>query len=301
MPMSEGITQVIVPIDGSPAAAAATRHASLLARLLGAQLELLHVMPMNPAEFSDIPANRQVDADHDRAVRRRKAATAFIQARDIIDPALALSPREVTIEDSTFISHPERAIIAHAHQTPGSLLVLGARHLSDMGKFVRGSVSHEVVHMARCPVTIVHAEASMREASRIGRVLVPVDGAPACLEAATLAGNLARSAGVPVELIYCQRKSDPSPTTGSEGEDRAQRVLRLAREALGEIPAGVEEVLDQGSHIAEAIVAQATLHASDDPMIVMGRRGLSKWRESLLGSVSHRVIDLAPCPVTVVV
>lgn len=298
--MSEYVSQVIVPVDGSPTAAAAARYASLLARLLDASLQLLHVMPLNPAELSDIPANRQVDADHDRALRREQATAAFALAREAIDPALALSPAEVTLEDATFIRHPERAIVKHASHHAGCLLVLGARHLSDMGKFVQGSVSNEVVHKARCPVTIVHADASLFEAAHIGRVLVPVDGTEPCHKAAALAGDLARSAGVPVELIFCQPGGGPSDAANGV-ESQSGRVFRLAREALGEVPAGIDEVLSHAERTPEAIVARARHHADGMPMIVMGRRGLSKWRESLLGSVSHRVIDLAPCPVTVVV
>lgn len=298
--MSERVSQVIVPVDGSPAAAAAARHASLLARLLDAPLQLLHVMPLTPAELSDIPANRQVDSDRDRALRREQAATAFALARKAIDPDLALTPTEVTLEDATFIRHPELAIVKHASQHAGCLLVLGARHLSDMGKFMQGSVSNEVVHRARGPVTIVHADASLLEASHIGRVLVPVDGAAPCHKAAALAGDLARSAELPVELIFCQ--PGVGPTGAGDGEEsQSGRVFRLAREALGEVPAGIEEVLNHDERIPEAIVARARQHADDAPMIVMGRRGLGKWRASLLGSVSHRVIDRAPCPVTVVV
>ncbi len=298
--MSEQVSQVIVPVDGSPTAAAAARHASLLARLLDAPLQLLHVMPLNPAELSDIPANRQADSDHDRSQRQEMAAEAFALAREAIDPALELAPTEEVLEDSTFIRHPERAIVEHTRHYAGSLLVMGARHLSEVGKFVQGSVSNEVVHRARCPVTIVHADASMLEASHIGRILLPVDGSTHAHKAAWLAGDLARSAQIPVELIFCQPGGQAANEEDGE-ESQAERVFRLAREAVGEIPAGIEEQLLNQERFAEAIVTRARHHQSDAPMIVMGRRGLGKWRESLLGSVSHRVIDLAPCPVTVVV
>lgn len=298
--MSEQVSRIIVPVDGSPTAAAAARHASLLARLLDAQLQLLHVMPLNAAELCDIPANRRAEADHDRSVRLEIAEEAFAKARASIDPELTLDPQEIVLEDSTFIRHPERAIVDHTRRQADCLLVMGARHLSEVGKFVQGSVSNEVVHRARCPVTIVHDDASMLEASGIGRVLLPVDGSAHANQAAGLAGDLARTARVPVELVFCQ----PGGQAGmlEEGEEsQAERVFRLAREALGEIPEGVEEVLLHEERFAEAIVSRARHHLTERPMIVMGRRGLGKWRESLLGSVSHRVIDLAPCPVTVVV
>ncbi|MBE0489159.1 MAG: universal stress protein [Halomonas sp.] len=298
--MSEQVSQIIVPVDGSPTAAAAARHASLLARLLDAPLQLLHVMPLNAAELSDIPANRQAEADHDRTARLEIAETAFAKARKAIDPELTPAPSEAVLEDSTFIRHPERAIIAHVRRHPDCLLVLGARHLSEVGKFLQGSVSNEVVHRARCPVTIVHDDASLQEASGIGRILLPVDGSRHANQAAGLAGDLARSAEVPVELVFCQPGGQAGTLEKGEGS-QSERVFRLAREALGEVPGGIEEVLLYEERFAEAIVSRARHHLNERPMIVMGRRGLGKWRESLLGSVSHRVIDLAPCPVTVVV
>ncbi|WP_290784411.1 universal stress protein [Halomonas sp.] len=298
--MSEQVSRIIVPVDGSPTAAAAARHASLLAKLLDVPLQLLHVMPLNPAELCDIPANRQAEADHDRAVRLEIAEEAFTRAREAIDPELMPPPSEVVLEDSTFIRHPDRAIIAHVRSQPACLLVLGARHLGEVGKFVQGSVSNEVVHRARCPVTIVHDDASMLEASGIGRVLLPVDGSAHANQAAGLAGDLARSAEVPVELVFCQPGGQSRVLEDGE-ESQAERVFRLGREALGEIPAGIEEAVLNEERFAEAIVSRARHHLAERPMIVMGRRGLGKWRESLLGSVSHRVIDLAPCPVTVVV
>lgn len=297
--MDEQISLVIVPVDGSPSAQAAVRHASLLARLLETPLQLLHVMPLNPAELSDIPANRQAEADHDRARRQDIAAEAFAQARQALDPGLAQAPTEVLLEDASFIRHPDRTILEHAARHDGCLLVLGARQLSDVGKFMQGSISNEVVHRARCPVTIVHAAAGLSDAARLGQVLVPVDGSAHCLKATALAGELARRADVPVELVFC-RPDGHSAAAGSTDDGPSEAAFRRAREALGEVPRGIEAVVSEGKRVPEAIVARARHHAEAGPMVIMGRRGLGKWQSSLLGSVSHRVIDLAPCPVTVV-
>ncbi len=297
--MKEQISLVIVPVDGSAAAQAAVRHASLLARLLETPLQLLHVMPLTPAELSDIPANRQAEADHDRAQRQDMAAEAFASARRALDPALSQAPTEVALEDTTFIRHPDRAILEHAARHPGCLLVLGARQLSDVGKFMQGSVSNEVVHRAHGPVTIVHAEAGVSDAARLGQVLVPVDGSEHCLKATALAGELARRADVPVELVFC-RPDGTSVDAGNPDESPSDDAFQRAREALGEVPRGIEEVVSEGKRVPEAIVARARDHGGAAPVILMGRRGLGKWQSSLLGSVSHRVIDLAPCPVTVV-
>ncbi|RDB43596.1 universal stress protein [Halomonas sp. DQ26W] len=297
--MSEHISLVIVPVDGSPTADAATRHAVMLARLLQASLQLLHVMPLNPPELSDLPANRQAEADRDRSLRLEAAKNAFSRARQVIAPSLKIAIDEVTLEDNTFIRHPARAIVEHARSHEACLLVIGARHLSEMGKFVEASVSNEVVHKAPCPVTVVHAEAAPEDIQHIGRVLLPVDGSRHSDSAAILAGDLARSANAVVELLFCRPTGMPLQQ-GDDATDEAEHIFSRARKVLGNVPAGIIEQVLAGERYAEAIIQQARRH-EDYPVIVMGRRGLGTWREKLIGSVSHRVIDQAPCPVTVVV
>jgi nucleotide-binding universal stress UspA family protein len=49
--------------------------------------------------------------------------------------------------------------------------------------------------------------------------------------------------------------------------------------------------------VAQSIVAAAEDHGSQ--VIVMGSRGLSDIGGFLLGSVTHKVVHLAPCPVLI--
>ncbi|MDR5897636.1 universal stress protein [Halomonas vilamensis] len=299
--MSEQISSVIVAVDGSNEANIATRHAALLANLYHATLQLVNVLPLYPAELSDLPANRYNAEDFDHEQQDAKANTAFAEARRVLNDLSFVSDltvEEVRLHDTSFVRQPERAIVEHACQHKKSQLVMGARHLSEIGKWVKGSVSNAVIHHAKGPVTILHADAHMTEMASIGRILLPTDGSKTSVLAARLAGDLARSGNIPVEIIYCQPSGEVPPL--DNGEQEAQRVLTDTRDALGDVPAGIHDTVLHAERYGEAIVEQA--HKCDNsPVIVMGRRGLGHWRESLLGSVSQKVIELAPCPVTVVV
>ncbi|MCE8009957.1 universal stress protein [Billgrantia desiderata] len=295
--MREPLSLVIVPVDGSPAADAATRHAALLAELLQARLQLVHVMPLNPAELSDVPANRLAETDRDRSQRLEAAQAAFTHAKRLVPEALQPSLKEVALEEKGFVRHPARTIIEHARSQPGCLLVIGARHLSDFAKFMEGSVSNEVVHKVDCPITIVHPEATA-SGERMDSVLLPIDGSRHSNRAAALAGELARRAGASVELLYCRPADTPQPTSEERGE--SEQIFEQARQHLGEVPAGIATRMLVGEDYAVAITDFA--HGlPGNPVIVMGRRGLGALHEKLVGSVSHRVIDLAHCPVTVMV
>lgn len=147
-------------------------------------------------------------------------------------------------------------------------------------------------------------------------ILVPVDGSEGAGNAARLAIGLAERLSVPVQLLYTfpenamgmygipsgGRKENQikhfAPSAFDEMREEAKtRVFRAAREAIGETSVPIEEKLLIGKDSAETIVEHAA--KMEDPLIVIGRRGLSHVREVLVGSTSQRVVHQAKCPVLV--
>lgn len=146
-------------------------------------------------------------------------------------------------------------------------------------------------------------------------LLVPVDGSEGANAAARYAGTLARRLSVPVRLLFAFPASPVemfglpyeyvpngslryfSPEAFDElRKETAARAFSAARDALGE-NVEVSEVLLSGD-AAESIVGYADgLPAAT---IVMGRRGLSRLREMMIGSVSQGVVHSARCPVVLV-
>jgi nucleotide-binding universal stress UspA family protein len=77
----------------------------------------------------------------------------------------------------------------------------------------------------------------------------------------------------------------------------AEPIMRKTLSALG-LPEERTAVEVQVGEPAEEIVDLARLEGYD--VVVMGSRGLSPVKELILGSVSHRVLHTAPCPVLIV-
>lgn len=77
-----------------------------------------------------------------------------------------------------------------------------------------------------------------------------------------------------------------------------QRLLKNAAATAREHGAASVEVMLCEGNPAEAILDAAG--EVDADLIVLGTRGLSNLKELLLGSVSHRVIQLSPCSCLVV-
>lgn len=301
--MSRTISLIVVPVDGSRATLAAVRHAGQLARLWRAPLQLLHVQPLYPAELSDIPANRLDEIDHDHEVIEGTVSKAFALARQALGPELNIPVEEVTLREHDFVRHLAREIIDHTRAHPNSLLVMGAQTLNRLGKLLRGNLSSAVIHGARCPVSVVYCDMPLADDDRIDRILLPVDGTSHSANAAELAAGLAIAGKLPVELMYCVPRDPNDPDTPATLRATERRecdwIFAHARKHLTGVETPIVEQCLIGRSPAEAILTYAR-QTSGYPMLIMGRRGLSHWREQLLGGVSHKVIDRAPCPITVV-
>ncbi len=141
--------RIVVGTDGSTRALDAVRTAARLADLCG--LDRLHVVTASellaayevariqadlPAEFHDL-VNPQIEAD-DR----------FEEAKSLLGSGLTMVTHDMA-------GDPAEAILSVAESVHADLIVVGARGLGAVERFVRGSVSTKVAHHSRCDVLIV--------------------------------------------------------------------------------------------------------------------------------------------------
>jgi nucleotide-binding universal stress UspA family protein len=139
--------------------------------------------------------------------------------------------------------------------------------------------------------------------SKFGHIIVAVDGSEHSDRALHYAKTLAEGFGSIVRLVHAFPHT--SDLFGYEEYEKlvarrelaGQAVLDRGRQQLGETSADVHEELLEGPP-AEAILRVAEARRAD--LIIMGTRGLGGLRGVLLGSVSHKVIQSASCPVLVV-
>lgn len=132
------------------------------------------------------------------------------------------------------------------------------------------------------------------------RIIVAVDGSEHSYRALDYAKALAEQFESTIWLIHAFPHTsdllgyDEYEALIARRESAGQDIIDEARRRLGQTSVDVSEELLEGPE-AEAILNVAEARQAD--LIIMGTRGLSSLQGLLLGSVSHKIIHHASCPV----
>ena len=131
------------------------------------------------------------------------------------------------------------------------------------------------------------------------KILVAVDGSEGARKALELAAGLGKRTNAELLVLHV-REVEVGKFSG------AMEPPQEARDLVNEI---VAELADEGlvvkgqirgapfGRAAKEIVEEAEEAGCD--AIVMGSRGLSDWAAILVGSVAHKVVSHAHCPVVI--
>jgi nucleotide-binding universal stress UspA family protein len=132
------------------------------------------------------------------------------------------------------------------------------------------------------------------------QILLAVDGSEHSKRAIPLAADIARkSKGTVVVVHVREHQVARGPVWERESEDEVKKLLEGV---IGELKSAGIEAKSEARQALLGRAAQGICDAADEHeagLIVMGSRGLSDFQGLLLGSVTHKVIQLARCPVLV--
>jgi len=138
-------------------------------------------------------------------------------------------------------------------------------------------------------------------------ILVPIDGSEPSLQAVQMTlriVELCPACTITVlyvidklvlnELVRFSKRNEQE--VEAELEEQGRRYLELARSSAERQGASVHSEIRRGEPFEEVIAAANDLSAD---LIVMGHTGRRGTSRVLIGSVTQRVLDYAPCPVLV--
>jgi nucleotide-binding universal stress UspA family protein len=141
-----------------------------------------------------------------------------------------------------------------------------------------------------------------RRRSQFKRILIGFDGSSQSEKATEIGLSLAQSLDSKVLLFAVARPPEPATMVELSAmlddarehfEEKFKKVEQRARHLEVELETDIVV-----GHPVEQIVHRAEVDRAD--LIVLGRRGMSRFEKMIVGSTSEKVLRYAHCPVMVV-
>jgi nucleotide-binding universal stress UspA family protein len=235
------------------------------------------------------------------------AAPFEAQANRVFDDAIARVPaklrdaapvmRRIPVQD-----RPAKALLDASRGA--DLLVVGSRGRGAVAGLL-GSVSHQCVHHAPCPVAVVPSHWSPERTP--ARIVVGVDGSAQSTRALRWALDEAERWAGALVVVHSWHTPYPAEPWGMVITPRDRdKFEKEAHELIGDM---VDLAVGDGAARPASLTVMsiedasgpALVHASENAdVLVVGSRGRGGFAALLLGSTSLHCLHHAPCPVVVV-
>lgn len=292
MPEEPANHGILVAVDGSTESRAALLWAAGEASMRREPVTVMHVVQPVVVSWPIAAEQANIAKWQEDNVRE-----VILQARN--DLAATIRNRLPSFDVRSEVVHSD---IVHAlvdASKDARLIVVGSRGKGSVGRLLLGSVSSGVLHHARCPVAIIHADEASPSDSN-APVVLGIDGSPASEAATAFAFEEASLRGVSLVAVHAWSDVGVFPILGMDWrtyQDQGEKVLgeRLAgwQERYPDVRVERRLVCDTPARWLLAESARAQL-------MVVGSHGRGGFGGMLLGSVSSAVAQSAQVPVIVV-
>ena len=282
--MTTSAPRILVGYTATPAGEDALAAGAALAASIGAELDVVLVLP-DTSRRGNVPNDPAYDA-----LLRDTAEGWLADARTRVPSSVAFSGRVVHGDSLA------EGLLAAAEETGASLLVVGAARGGLLGRFTVGSVAGAVLHAASVPVLLA-PEGWREKASALTRVTCMVGTRAGAPDVLATGERLSASAGVPLRLVSLLALDLPGDFQGGRervGEHHAASVLEEASAATGVVATAV---VAKGDSIQDAV---SRLEWVPGEVVLVGSSRLAQPNRLFLGSTAAAMLRELPVPMIVV-
>lgn len=292
------IKKILFPTDFSRCAEQALAHAVFLAEKYSSEIHLLHVITL----FEDQPSIVSDEISETEEIIRKLEAVAESQLNKVSDLHSSDDMKVITSIKRGISAAPP--ILEYVVDNDIDLIVMGTNGRRGIKHLLLGSIAEEVVRLSHCPVLTVREIEQPKSISDVNNILVPIDFSEHSKSALAYASQLADCYNAKILALHIiEETMHPAfSLTGKSSvfdlipgieDDCRRRAEKMIAESVSS--SAKTEISVKGGRAADDIIKFAMEKSAD--LIVIATHGLTGLEHMLLGSVTEKVVRMAPCPV----
>ena len=286
------LRSILVPVDFSQVSSLAARAGVALARRIGADIRLLHVVELGDA--------RQLDGE----IRRRFEEAVMARSRDAME-RLAIELDFEDLETEVVRGKVGATLLERAKSAEASLVVIGSSGRSAAEPLHLGSVAAALVRDAPCPVLVLRAGHGPRlpASGLFRRPVVAVDYSRFS-EVALRCASVLSEPDAAIELFHALFVPRFEHFPSGDVDKMLTGAFELAKKGEHDRLAELGEAADiPGTVITTVVTGRAADRISDHlegagiDLVVTGAHGRQTSADLLIGSVADKLLRSSPVPV----
>jgi nucleotide-binding universal stress UspA family protein len=272
------IKRILIPFDFSETAELSLEHAVFMAKLMKADIYLLHIV-----ETTTFPST----ISHAFSGFEKKVEEASNQKLGELATKLH-TEHGIQVHIITEVGKIYKRIVHTAKQAHIDLIIMGT-HGASGSSYIIGSNTTRVVQESPCPVISVQTHAR-----KIGftRIALPIDDSPESRQKVNFAMDIARDYNAHIIILGLMRN-------GNEDYQRKFRIkIEQVEDFLTNHGISNESLIKQGEDLAK-MTLKATEELDMDLLVIMTEQEPS-FTGLLLGTYASKVINGSKIPVMTV-
>ncbi len=300
--------KILMATDGSPSARAALDYLKDFPIPRDTELTILNVIDKEVYHEDELN-----ELDKGQRESLEKTEKMLLEDAESMLEAEVLRNQDSDLiwNTSVKIGHPSEEIVLAAEAMDADLVVVGSHGMSEVKRFLLGSVSDQVLHYAHCSVLIVRPDRTgdtddSQRAEHPLRILLAYDDSEDGKKAVEFSAALPLRSNteitaltvLPLVTLFRQDIKLQLGWAWREKKKLSEKGLKWVTDTIKWPGTHVRPLLRESEDVCQEILDVAD--ETDADLIIIGNKGMGAVKKFLLGSITRRVAHHAPCSVLAV-